>query len=488
MSRSRPAIFRFFTGCGFATYLALASLSAPQQPAAKTSPPRPIETTTSLVLVDTLVQDKKNLLPVDDLLQDDFVLTDNGKHVDVSTFARGKDQKLRPVQLWFVLTCNQELHFQVRGGRRNSQYDNTEHWGVSFLAGKTTLLSPALVHLRPDEAVGVAHWCANGESEIDVAPSLDRAAALAAMERIAQRPNVVVQDVENLEPIRAGLIRLINNIASTAFPQPFLAIIYLGGKQAQDPNSKTTSDAWSGSMQVSSMNSGGEDSNSQSDSESLGFAVHSASFADRLGVYLDSLHKRYEFGFVPEKDRKKLHHINVSFTRAARQEYPDAALSYRDLYMSDQPAAPEKARHALDWKDLDSRMRDAVKFPAAPNQVSLEAQKTVSGEHVTQLLLRIAPADLTWETLPNGDRRCVILTVVASYSAKLQPTGLTVKELEIVQQSDKLPALRDKRVVLSLKAAEVKDAAKLRVLVRDVASGRIGSQDLSLATDASLKQ
>jgi hypothetical protein len=53
-----------------------------------------------------------------------------------------------------------------------------------------------------------------------------------------------------------------------------------------------------------------------------------------------------------------------------------------------------------------------------------------------------------------------------------------VKELEIVQESGKLAAVKDRPVVLSLKVTAAKGAARVRVLVRDVATGHIGAQDV----------
>jgi hypothetical protein len=53
-----------------------------------------------------------------------------------------------------------------------------------------------------------------------------------------------------------------------------------------------------------------------------------------------------------------------------------------------------------------------------------------------------------------------------------------VKELEIVQEFDRLKELKDKPVLLSLRVTVAKRAAKVRVLVRDDATGHIGTQDL----------
>jgi hypothetical protein len=455
----------------------IARVAAKQDAAAtNAAQTRSIKTTTSLVLVDAMAEDRKSGAPVEDLQQDDFQLRDNGKAVSINSFNRGKDQKLRPIQLWFVLLCNEELHTQM-GGRRRGQVESTEQWGVSFLAGKTTELRPALEHLKPGDTLGVAHWCDDGQSEIDVPPSTDQDAALAAMEQIAQRKTVVIQQ-DTGRNVQTDVTALINNMARTSFPEPFLAIIFLGGKQTGKSSGKS-GDVWSGLMEESSMDFG-MGSGGASGSESLGYAVQGSDYVKRLGIYLDNLHRRYEIGFEPGKEGKKPHHVSVTLTKSAKEEYPDAVLRYREVYSgADQSASSDIAKQAMDWKDLDSKMRAAVKSPTAQADLKFIAQKmegTPGG--IEHFLVRIPQNDLTWKMLPNGDRRCVVMAVVASYSTKGQPVGVTVKELEIVQEFDRLKELKDKPVLLSLRVTVAKGAAKVRVLVRDDATGHIGTQDL----------
>lgn len=77
----------------------------------------PFRINTTLVLVDILVEDKKTGEAVDDLRQQDFDVRDNGKPVSVSSFADGKAQNPRPLQLWFVLACNEHFVYAGRGNR-----------------------------------------------------------------------------------------------------------------------------------------------------------------------------------------------------------------------------------------------------------------------------------------------------------------------------------------------------------------------------------
>ena len=54
-----------------------------------------IETTTSLVLVDALLEDKKSGVPIDDLKQEDFLLRDKGKPC-AQKFSSGKRSNTAP--------------------------------------------------------------------------------------------------------------------------------------------------------------------------------------------------------------------------------------------------------------------------------------------------------------------------------------------------------------------------------------------------------
>jgi hypothetical protein len=124
-------------------------------------------------------------------------------------------------------------------------------------------------------------------------------------------------------------------------------------------------------------------------------------------------------------------------------------------------------------------MRTAVISPTDQSDWKFDARMAAAAG-TQQFLLQIAPANLTWNPLPNGDRRCVITTGAASYSVKGKLIGIVVKELEIVQEFRRLAILKDQPVALSLNFAVAKDASKVRLLVRDGATGPIGAHDVMI--------
>jgi len=447
-----------------------ASNPAPQAPA--------IRTTTSLVLVDVLAEDKKTGEPIRDLEKDDFRVRDDGKPADITAFNRGKDNNLRPMQLWFVLVCNEELHYTV-AARRRGRVENVENLGSNFLAGKSTELRSALDHLKADDTIGVAHWCDTGEAEIDLHPTLDRDKPLEIMDQIAKQKKISVEQTSDESP-QEHVLQLINDVARAAFPAPFPSIVFVGGKESGNATGGSPQSS-SGTMGLSSMDFGlGNGNGSSGAADSSSYKVQNSEYGNRLGMIIDILHSRYEVGFLPGKQGKKLHHVEVTMAKSGKERYPGALFRYREAYNDETQALPsENTKQIPKLNQLDSRMQLAVKSPANQEELSFEVHGARGEAAGTQRFsLRIDPKALTWTMLPNGDRRSVVTTVVACYSLKGQPIGLVVKDLEIVQESDRLRVLKDKPVIFTVTAKLAKGAARIRLVVRDVGTGHIGSQDL----------
>jgi hypothetical protein len=452
--------------------------NVPQTGGPDVSKSAPIRVDTSLVTVDVVVEDKKTGEPIKELAKEDFLLRNDGKPTDISSFNRGKDQNLRPLQLWFVLVCDEERHYQV-GGRRRTQIESTEMLGASFLAGKTAeVLRPGLEHLNKDETIGVAHWCDNGESEIDQPPTTDREQPLQAMERIVSRKRVVLEDMSN-EDNRGHVLGLIEDVSRTAFPVPMSVIVFVGEKAAGAAGK--AEDASSGIMEFWSTDYGAETGKGVSGAgDSSSYKVQNSEYGDRLGKIIDILHSRYELSFLPGKPGKKVHRVEVSMQKSSREIYANALIRYRDVYRDDtQGESAEEKKPAAKLKQLDSRMQAAVKSQKGQEELRFEVHETSGVAAGTErFAVRVDPRGLTWTMLPNGDRRSIVTMVVASYSPKGQPIGLVVKELEIVEASEKLKVLKDKPVQLTVTANVLKGAARVRLVVRDVATGHIGTQDV----------
>jgi len=92
--------------------------------------------------------------------------------VEVRIFESGRSHDPRPLTIWFLASCPEQ-----RGVESGSQ----------FGAGKDSFFGPALENLNSDYSMGVAHWCGNGDAEIDLAPTQKQDAPLGAIDAVLHR-------------------------------------------------------------------------------------------------------------------------------------------------------------------------------------------------------------------------------------------------------------------------------------------------------------
>jgi len=270
------------------------------------------------------------------------------------------------------------------------------------------------------------------------------------------------------------VLRMINDITRTAFPEPFPTIVAIGGK----PSGSGAADGSSGLVDFSSLNFGLEESGAPSSSEESRYSVKHNEYGRRLSALVELLHNRYEVGFQPTTNGKKLHRISVTLTKNARERYPDAMLRYRETYSAEPQAdQTQNAKYASNWRQLDSRMLAAVTSAQNLDEIGVNVSQARARD-ASEFVVKLGADHLTWQALPNGYRQNAVMAVIASYSAEGKPMGLVVKDIEIKQDLARVPAPEDDFVTFSLRLPVEKASTRIRVLVRDVASGRIGSQDL----------
>jgi hypothetical protein len=172
-----------------------------------------------LVLVDVIPEYIKTELHgravtlATELKREDFRVYDNGKEMPIGSFDIGSEHTTRPIALWLVVQCPE--------GRPKG-------WASDFLRGKTELLKPALTHLQAQDAVGVAHWCDNGEARIDLPMGSAPDAAVASIERLLRERPVRGEDRKG-ELAMQKLIRLIVNDVQHTKPDRLPILLFLYG-------------------------------------------------------------------------------------------------------------------------------------------------------------------------------------------------------------------------------------------------------------------
>lgn len=419
-----------------------------------------IKTNSALVLVDVLVQDKRSGDAIGGLALADFVVRDSGKPITVLEANRGLDEHLRPIQLWLVAMCNVSA--------REPMFSVKTEGGSAFVAGNTDLLRPALSALRSDETVGVARWCGDA-AEIILPPTADREEPLAAIEKIAAAKSASVSDLAG-ERGRRKALQLIDQQVDSVFPQPLPAVVFLT-PSAESNRSLSFSLAFWGATDAS---------NASASDNALGFSGQQDQFSKRLAIMVDVLHQRYQLAFQPSAHDASLHHLQVELTRNARKSFPTAFVSYRDSYsMIPSPSATDSGKYRAALDNMDTNVRTALTGSAEIDQVHFQVSRNPAGAaNSTAFVIELDPSSVTWTTLPNGDRRVVVMEAVAALSAKNRPVGLVVKKFEIVQEKERLPSIAKSPLALTISATLPRETVRVRVLVSDMASGRIGAHDL----------
>ena len=145
------------TGLRSAAILCLALLSTRKSAARSATPQAPgvvFRTSSRLVLVDIVTL--KDGLPDKTLRRDDFQLFDNGAPVSIKTFDTGFQSSSRPLSLWMIVQC------------RMPGWDSQ---GSGLFAGEIHRLLPALEKLNQQDTIAVAHWCDNGDAQLDLMPT-----------------------------------------------------------------------------------------------------------------------------------------------------------------------------------------------------------------------------------------------------------------------------------------------------------------------------
>ena len=297
-----------------------------------------IRVQSSLVLVDVITQDRKSGLPVRDFKKGDFRLFDNRHEVRVATFDAGARYDTRSITLWLVVICNES---------------GLPKFGASaeFL-GQEALFRPALNHLEPHDSVGIAHWCDNGDSQLDLLPTEDRDKAIQelseALKPIPFEGGTSASDEAGEQAFRK-LIRLIIRDAYRRNPKPLPVIVFLHGDHTGQPHgelNKLVDDF----LETSGIVFGIRDYRSPNLHFIIGeqakimhymakhtggqyFSTPSSEYERTLETILMQLHFRYQLGFIPLAIDGKRHELRVELTREAKAGHKGLRLRYRPEYI-----------------------------------------------------------------------------------------------------------------------------------------------------------
>lgn len=134
-------------------------------------------------------------------------------------------------------------------------------------------------------------------------------------------------------------------------------------------------------------------------------------------------------------------------------------------------------------EQLTNELEEALGNPVAYTGIHIGATaNTIPGKpDVQHIFLRLDRHDLTCDSSPNNGQECSLIVATASFSTKARPLKIRTRNFSVSPGSHQTQPRTSQAVTLSLTVPVDSQAARLRVLVRDDASGRMGSVDLSFS-------
>jgi hypothetical protein len=301
-----------------------------------------------LVLVDVVPEyERKDLHTkalLTDLKREDFRVFDNGKEVPISTFDAGMTHSTRPIALWLIVQC--------------PQAGQASDWHSDFMKDKMELLKPAFEHLGPNDVVGVAHWCDNGDAKIDLLPAHDADAALKAVETILHQKGLSSGDNRSGELAMQKMIRMTVENVHGATPDRLPVLLFFYGDHAGTDSieaDEIIKYVLETSGVVFGIGNGGwaYHPDMMFTNGQTGWLVHYYGhetggqyyiapnpkfYAAVFNYILVQMDLRYTLGFKPAVADGKKHIIKVELTKEAEKRYSGVQLHFREAYI---PVAPQ---------------------------------------------------------------------------------------------------------------------------------------------------
>jgi hypothetical protein len=285
--------------------------------------------------------DTKTGLPVKDFKRGDFELLDNNRPVAIETFDSGAQFDTRPVVLWMVVICNE----------RSILAPNPAIRSASFM-GHEYAFKPALDLLDKNDHIGIAHWCDNGEAQIDLIPTSNRDEPISTLARTLLPMSF---NETSLTQARHGelacqrMIHMILQNADDSNPQPLPVIVFLHSDWTGMPKDELNN-LVNDVLETSGVVFGIKDQRvpdmgplqvEQGEvfhylaSETGGqyLAATPKRYSAALEEILLQLHFRYQLGFQPPALDRTRHTLTVRLTKQARQRYQSVRVRSRPEYI-----------------------------------------------------------------------------------------------------------------------------------------------------------
>lgn len=306
-------------------------------------PASPSESTTihvssNLILLDVSALNAKTGALDQSLSKADFEVFEDDQPVPIRTFDSGP--ATRPLAVWFIVQCGE-------GSEKIP--------GPKISAIDIPQFKPALDMLGKEDLVGVAHWCDDGNSQIDILPTSKVDDAIEALKQALAHTSETRPSLHG-DGFWATLHSVIDNTL-TLTRERFPLVILLDDNSTMSSREanyilerllKTSTTIYgirsdqSSRQQIRWHNNKEISTTDYLATETGGrvIFVTPATYAARLKSILDYAHSRYELGFAPAALDDQRHSLYVRLTPAAKSKHRGVTLQYRSQYVATRNKAP----------------------------------------------------------------------------------------------------------------------------------------------------
>ena len=439
----------------------------------------PIRTVVYLVLINVFAESRETHAPVRDLSSTDFQIVDKGTILEPSVFISASSE---PIAMWFLAGCPQHGD------------------GSDLTAWDANALKQALNNLDNASSVGVAHWCANGNTGADLLPTLDREAPLAPLEAILRQTPVEPSDSSNKRALQRALDRVIEKSGDQNHEVLPVIVLLTDGRLSISKNDADLMakrllyhrailfDVENRHDDSDGVHSKEEFLTTQFISHRTGgrmYAVRHGDYHNEVNDIISALRFRYTLGVVPRPDGQ-WHELRVQLSQAALRKREPVQLDYPAGYLAvgsfgTVPPYSRRNYRRLTNANLDNVLGEVLDRRSPQNILfQINGHGFVGSDSLAEFSLRLNSDQLTWEKLPNGDCRSEMSIVVVGYTEEGRKLGNVMIEYEIIRDEINLPITGDGPFSSSETVILPEHSSRVRVVLRDNAAGKIGYQDLSL--------
>lgn len=217
------------------------------------------------------------------------------------------------------------------------------------------------------------------------------------------------------------------------------------------------------------------------------FAVKDDDYLRATNRIIDGLRFRYTLALFPGSRDRQWHELRAQLTEAAMEKHRPVRVhcgaGYLNVgsYGSVPPYSILKYQQATN-SQLDPDLAHAIDSPTLSRDIRFDAKahSFIGSTELGEFTLQFDTGEVTWTTLPNGDRQSEINIVVASFSEEGKKLKHVLVQFELLRDEVNLPITGDGPFTHTARVVLPNNVSRVRLVVCDAVTGKIGVRDFSL--------